>query len=430
MTDEDATPLRRRILDRELLLGMFVDLGSPVTAEIAAGAGFDWLVLDAEHGALGPAPLFGQLQAVAAGSAAPFVRVPSPGSELMGWALDAGAAGIVVPRSESVADARAAVAATRYASTRGAAPGVRAAGYGRDPEYLPNADDRRVLMIQIETAPALDAVGEIAAIDGVDVLFLGPADLARELGLLGAAADHPQILEAAARIAAAAPPGRRPPASTSTTPATRPSTVSSATRSSARARTPACCAARWIRASPDSPNTPAPLHPAETTQRAMRARPTDLRRGSYCLRAVDELEVERALATGDRCLGEHAGHDADVSRAVADGVGADGRLGPGADLVEAPDGARADVTDDLPGGDAQLLALEADHRLGRLGAEHAVRAAVRKGVGAPVQQRLLDLRDRGPFWFWVREIRVRPPSGLGRSSAIACKSASPANNAD
>jgi 4-hydroxy-2-oxoheptanedioate aldolase len=109
-----------------------------------------------------------------------------------------------LPRSECVADARAAVAATRYAATRGAAPGVRAAGYGRDPEYLPNADDRRVLMIQIETAPALDAVGDIAAIDGVDVLFLGPADLARELGLLGAAADHPQILEAAARIAAAA----------------------------------------------------------------------------------------------------------------------------------------------------------------------------------------------------------------------------------
>jgi len=197
--------LRRRILDRELLLGMFLDLGSPVTAEIAAGAGFDWLVLDAEHGALGPSPLSGQLQAVAAaGATAPFVRVPSPRSDLAGWALDAGAAGIVVPRSETVEDVRAAVAATRYAQTRGAAPGVRAAGYGRDPDYLPNADERRVLMIQIETAPALAAVDEIAAIGGVDVLFLGPADLARSLGLTGAAADHPEILHAAAHIAAAA----------------------------------------------------------------------------------------------------------------------------------------------------------------------------------------------------------------------------------
>jgi 4-hydroxy-2-oxoheptanedioate aldolase len=89
--------------------------------------------------------------------------VPSPRSDLAGWALDAGAAA-----------------------------------------YAPHADERRVLMIQIETAPALDAVADIAALDGVDVLFLGPADLARSLGLSGAAADHPQILEAAHRIAAAA----------------------------------------------------------------------------------------------------------------------------------------------------------------------------------------------------------------------------------
>lgn len=196
--------LRGRILDGELLLGTFLDLGSPVSAEIVAGAGFDWIVLDAEHGALGQAPLFGQLQAVAGGTAAPFVRVPSPRSELAGWALDAGAAGIVVPRSETVDDVRAAVSATRYSATRGAAPGVRAARYGRDPEYVPHADERRVLMIQIETAPALAAVDEIAAIDGVDVLFLGPADLARSLAIAGVAADHPRILEAAARIAAAA----------------------------------------------------------------------------------------------------------------------------------------------------------------------------------------------------------------------------------
>ena len=204
MTDPPATHLRGRILGGELLLGLFLDLGSPVSAEIAAGAGFHWIVLDAEHGALGSAPLFGQLQAVAGGTAAPFIRVPSPRSELTGWALDAGAAGIVVPRSESVDDVLAAVSATRYSATRGAAPGVRAARYGRDPDYVPHADERRVLMVQIETAPALDAVAAIAGLDGVDVLFLGPADLARSLGLIGAAADHPQILQAAQRIAAAA----------------------------------------------------------------------------------------------------------------------------------------------------------------------------------------------------------------------------------
>jgi len=204
MTPEPETHLRRRILERELLLGVFLDLGSPVTAEIVAGTGFDWIVLDAEHGALGTAPLFAQLQAVSASAVAPFVRVPSPRSELVGWALDAGAAGVVVPRSETVEDVLAAVAATRYAQGRGAAPGVRAARFGRDARYVPTADERRVLMVQIETAPALEAVAAIAAIDGVDVLFLGPADLARSLGLTGARADHPQILESAERIAVAA----------------------------------------------------------------------------------------------------------------------------------------------------------------------------------------------------------------------------------
>lgn len=207
--------LRERILDRELLLGMFLDLGSPVTAEIAAQSGFGWVVLDAEHGALGPGPLLGQLQAVAAGAGssprvtASFVRVPSPRSELIGWALDAGAAGIVVPRSDGVDDVVDALSATRYARSRGAAGGVRAARFGRDRDYAGSADERRVLLIQIETASALQVVEDIAAIDGVDVLFLGPADLARSLGLTGAAADHPQILEAAERIATAADEHRK-----------------------------------------------------------------------------------------------------------------------------------------------------------------------------------------------------------------------------
>jgi 2-keto-3-deoxy-L-rhamnonate aldolase RhmA len=210
MSSADHRSLRGRILDRELLLGMFLDVGSPVTAEIAAQTGFDWVVLDAEHGALGSGALLRQLQAVAAGAGssprltASFVRVPSPRSELIGWALDAGAAGIVVPRSDGVDDVLGALSATRYAQSRGAARSVRAARFGRDGDYARSADECRVLLIQIETAPALRVVEDIATIDGVDVLFLGPNDLARSLGLMGAAADHPQILEAAERIASAA----------------------------------------------------------------------------------------------------------------------------------------------------------------------------------------------------------------------------------
>lgn len=198
------TDLRARMLSGEPLLGVFVDSGSPVAAEVVAGAGGDWMVLDAEHGVLGPGALLPQLQALRGAPAAPVIRVPGPRSELIGWALDAGAAGVMVPRVDTVGDVRDAVAASRYAEDRGAAPGVRAAAYGRDPGYLAAADERRALLVQIETAPALAAVEEIAAVDGVDALFLGPNDLARSLGLLGAPADHPEVLAAGDRIGTAA----------------------------------------------------------------------------------------------------------------------------------------------------------------------------------------------------------------------------------
>jgi 4-hydroxy-2-oxoheptanedioate aldolase len=131
------------------------------------------------------------------------VRVPSPSSDLIGWALDAGAVGVVVPRVESVADAAHAEAATRFAAARGAAPTARAADYGSAEGYLAAADDHRVLVVQIETARALEQVGQIAALDGVDVLFLGPADLARSLQVVGGPL-HPDLLAAAKRIESAA----------------------------------------------------------------------------------------------------------------------------------------------------------------------------------------------------------------------------------
>src|SRR4051794_38760450 len=196
--------VRDRLQRGDVLSGAFVDSGSVVAAEVVAGAGFDWVVLDGEHGALGTAGLFSLLQAVASTGAAPVVRVPHPRSELIGWVLDAGASGVMVPRAETLEDVRAAVAATRYAEGRGAAGGVRAAGYGRDAGYLARADGERLVLVQIETLGALDAVGAIAALDGVDVLFLGPADLARSLGRTGAPADDPEVVDAGRRIAEAA----------------------------------------------------------------------------------------------------------------------------------------------------------------------------------------------------------------------------------
>ncbi len=195
--------MRDRLEAGERLLGTFLDSGSVVTAEVVAGAGFDWVVIDGEHGALGTAGIVHQLHALSSTAAAPIVRVPSPRSDLIGWVLDAGA-GVMVPRAADVGDVRAAVAATRYAEGRGAAGGVRATAYGRDPSYLDEGDERRLLLVQVETLGALDAVDAIAAVDGVDVLFLGPADLARSLGRAGAPADDPEVVDAGRRIAEAA----------------------------------------------------------------------------------------------------------------------------------------------------------------------------------------------------------------------------------
>ena len=192
--------LRGRIEGGELLLGTFVDLGAPVAAEIAAAAGFDWLVLDLEHGAGGREVTLGQLQAA---RAPVLVRVPSARSDELGWVLDFGAAGVVIPRVEGVDAAAAAVDRSRYEAGRGLHGGVRAAGFGRDAGYLERADDERVVMVQIETPGALEQAAEIAALPGVDVLFLGPYDLGHALGL-PPGPESPEMQSTAQGVAAAA----------------------------------------------------------------------------------------------------------------------------------------------------------------------------------------------------------------------------------
>ena len=192
--------LRERMRSGEPLLGTFLDLGSALAADVTAGAGFDWLVVDLEHGAGGREATLAQLQAV---RAPVIVRVPSAASEEAGWVLDHGAAGVLFPRVEGIGDAARAVAATRYAGARGLDPGSRAGGFGRDATYAERADDEHVVMVQIETRGALDAVDEIAALPGVDALFVGPYDLGAALGVTPGAAT-PEVQAAAGRVAAAA----------------------------------------------------------------------------------------------------------------------------------------------------------------------------------------------------------------------------------
>ena len=180
--------LRARVLAGETLFGLFLDLGSPFSAEICARAGYDWLVVDLEHGAGTEAGLVGLLQSVEVGASTAVVR-PQSGERLrIGRALDLGAAGIVIPRLESAAEAREAVSFLRYPPTgvRGVALRTRGAGMGSVAHGEVNQINDRILgIVQIESVGALREADEIAAIDGVDVLFVGPADLTHSLGVPG-----------------------------------------------------------------------------------------------------------------------------------------------------------------------------------------------------------------------------------------------------
>jgi 4-hydroxy-2-oxoheptanedioate aldolase len=196
------TGLRQRLRRREPLAVAFLDLGSPVTADITAMSGFDGVVVDLEHGAGDEGAARAQIQAASAHGAV-VVRVPD-GPAQAGRMLDAGADGVIVPQVASPDEAEHAAAAVRYTGTRGISPFSRGNRYGAaGADFRPRADARVACIIQIEKASALESVEEIAAIADVDALLMGPADLSNDLGCaLDLAA--PELQNAAARIAAAA----------------------------------------------------------------------------------------------------------------------------------------------------------------------------------------------------------------------------------
>ena len=201
-----AKSFRRRVLEREILAGTFLGLGAAVTAEIAALSGFDWLLIDTEHGVGEHEALVPQLQAVAHRGAEPMVRIAFNDLVRIKRVLDLGARGIMVPWVKSAAEARAAVSALRYPpeGIRGAARSTRATDYGRRfGEYFASANAELVTIIQIECREAVECVEEIAAVDGVDVLFVGPLDLSVSLGI-PQQFDHPDFREALMRVVAAA----------------------------------------------------------------------------------------------------------------------------------------------------------------------------------------------------------------------------------
>jgi 4-hydroxy-2-oxoheptanedioate aldolase len=179
-------------------------LGSPLTGEILAQAGLDWVIIDLEHGVGGEWQALAQVQALAHTSTAPLVRVESNERPRFHRALDMGAAGVLVPRVESADEARLSVSYCRYGGLRGIDTGSRAWRWGFTAgDHFDTVDEENVCAIQIETLGALHEAREIAAVDGVDVLFLGPFDLSNALGLRGQPS-HPKVLEAAKDVADAA----------------------------------------------------------------------------------------------------------------------------------------------------------------------------------------------------------------------------------
>ncbi|WP_114750435.1 HpcH/HpaI aldolase family protein [Pleomorphovibrio marinus] len=198
--------LKKRLQQGETLFGCWLNLGSPVTAEIVGLSGFDWVLLDLEHGAGEPKDLLHQLQALEHTTAAPVVRVESVAKERIHRILDVGAEGVMCPRIQTVDDARKAVSAMHYPpkGVRGVAKMVRATGFGHHFEsYVQDAQENILGILQIETLEAMNHLDEIAKLGGVDVLFIGPADLTMALGIYGQL-DHPKFVEAVDRIVAAA----------------------------------------------------------------------------------------------------------------------------------------------------------------------------------------------------------------------------------
>ncbi|KQR21266.1 HpcH/HpaI aldolase family protein [Microbacterium sp. Leaf151] len=188
------------------LAGMWVCSGSAVVAEVAAGSGLDWLLIDMEHSATSLESVLTQLQVAAAYPVTPVVRVPWNDPVIIKRVLDVGAQNLIVPMISTADEARAAVAATRYPPTgiRGVGSALaRSARWNRIDGYLAGAAEHVSLTVQIETTAGVANAAEIAAVEGVDAVFVGPSDLSASMGLLGQQS-HPDVVAAVHAVFAAA----------------------------------------------------------------------------------------------------------------------------------------------------------------------------------------------------------------------------------
>jgi 4-hydroxy-2-oxoheptanedioate aldolase len=188
MTDAPpANTLKRALRERRAQIGLWSTLSSHVSAEVVAGSGFDWILIDTEHAPNDVTTVHRQLQAAQGYPTSIVVRPAWNDAVLFKRLLDIGVQSLLVPFVQTAEDARRAVAATRYPpdGIRGVATTIRANRYGRVKDYLRRAHEEICVIVQIETRTAVANIEAIADVDGVDALFVGPSDLAADLGHLG-----------------------------------------------------------------------------------------------------------------------------------------------------------------------------------------------------------------------------------------------------
>jgi 2-keto-3-deoxy-L-rhamnonate aldolase RhmA len=197
--------LKQLLREGKSACGTWVSLCSPQAAEVIGLCGFDWLLIDMEHGAGDYQTLIGQLQGIgSAGESEPIVRVQWNDAAIVKRVLDAGAHGVMIPAVKTVEEARRAIASTKYPPQgfRGIAS-VRGGKYGLDSGYLKEANDQIMVFLQIETKEAVKDIEAILDLPGIDVAFVGPNDLAADLGHIGEPS-HPEVVAAIERVEKAA----------------------------------------------------------------------------------------------------------------------------------------------------------------------------------------------------------------------------------
>jgi 4-hydroxy-2-oxoheptanedioate aldolase len=195
--DLGRNQFKHAIAKGKLQIGLWSSLASNIAADVIRDSGFDWVLLDSEHSPNELPGLLAQMQALSGSSTAAIIRPAWNDPVLIKRILDIGAQSILLPYVQNADEARKAVAATRYPpdGVRGIAGAARSSRYGRIADYLKKAADELCVLVQVETRQALGCLEEIARVDGVDGVFIGPSDLSGSMGHIGNPA-HPEVQQA------------------------------------------------------------------------------------------------------------------------------------------------------------------------------------------------------------------------------------------